>query len=157
IALKVMLPSMTTTPQAHRRFLREAQAIAALTHDHIITIYQVGEDRGVLYLAMQLLQGQTLEERLRQPERFAQDEGLRIGREIAPGLSAAHQRGMLHRDIKPANIWLEAGTGRVKILDFGLARPAQDNVQLTQEGALAGTPQYMAPEQIRNEKLDHRC
>ena len=96
---------------------------AALEHDHIVPIYQVGEDRGVPFLAMPLLREARLDDRLARAL-LPLAEILRIGREIAAGLAAAHERGLIHRDIKPANIWLEAETGRVKILDFGLARPA---------------------------------
>ena len=104
------------------RFLREARAAAALEHDHVVAIYQVGEDRGVPFLAMPLLQGESLDDRLQRDGRCRWPEVLRIGRETAEGWPAAHDRGLIHRDIKPANIWLEAPGGRVKILDFGLAR-----------------------------------
>ena len=118
-----MKPSLAAMADYHRRFLREAQLAAAIEHEHIVTIYQVGEDRGVPFLAMRLLQGETLEERLdRLKGRLPIPEVLRIGREIAEGLDAAHSRGLVHRDIKPANIWLETGRDKVKIVDFGLAR-----------------------------------
>ncbi len=116
--------------------LREAQATAAIENDHIVTIYQVAEDRGIPFLAMQLLQGETLEDRLQREPKLPLAEVLRIGRETAQGLAAAHDRGLMHRDIKPANIWLEAGSGRVKIVDFGLARAADDQSNLTQQGRL---------------------
>jgi serine/threonine protein kinase len=164
VALKVMLPAMAAVRAARERFLREARAVAALEHDHIVTVYQVGEDRGVPYLAMQLLRGMTLEDWLRQ-RRQAKDPGpvpvaeiLRLGREIARGLAAAHERGLIHRDIKPANIWLDASCeNRVKLLDFGLARPVATDVQLTQSGIVVGTPSYMAPEQASGAAMDGRA
>src|SRR5206468_2632183 len=106
VALKAMLPALAASGSAKARFLREARAAAAIEHDHIVHIYQVGEDRGVPFLAMQFLQGQPLDERLRQGE-LPLGEVLRIGRETAEGLQAAHERGLIHRDIKPANLWLE--------------------------------------------------
>jgi serine/threonine protein kinase len=162
VALKAMKPGVGANPIQRQRFQREAQAIARLEHDHIVTIHQVGEDRGVLYLAMPLLRGETLEDRLRHehcgdkaaPLPIA--EVVRIGRQIAEGLAAAHAQGITHRDIKPANIWLEKTTHRVKILDFGLARPVEDDIHLTQSGMVAGTPAYMAPEQATGDKIDHR-
>jgi hypothetical protein len=111
VALKVMLPSLAASESARKRFLREAQAAAAIDHDHIVTIHQVGEDRGVPYLAMPLLQGGSLESRLQDQGAgtpLPLDEVLRIGREVAEGLAAAHTHGLIHRDIKPANIWLES-------------------------------------------------
>lgn len=149
VALKAMLPALSAVPTSRARFLQEAQAAAAITHDHIVTIYQVGEDRGVPFLAMQFLQGETLESRLKRVGRLPVPTVLRVGREIAEGLSAAHLVGLIHRDIKPSNIWLEAGRDRVKILDFGLARVAYGDSNLTQSGVLVGTPAYMAPEQAR--------
>jgi WD40 repeat protein/serine/threonine protein kinase/DNA-directed RNA polymerase subunit RPC12/RpoP len=157
VALKVMLPDMAADPASHKRFQQEAKAIAAIEHDHIVTIYMVGEDRGIPFMAMQLLRGETLEARLRREGKLPPAEAVRIGREIASGLAAAHERQLLHRDIKPANIWLEAGSGRVKILDFGLTRAAKDGVHLTQTGAVLGTPAYMAPEQAAGEAVDARC
>jgi tRNA A-37 threonylcarbamoyl transferase component Bud32 len=159
VALKVMRPELAEVPANRHRFLREAQAAAAIEHDHIVTIHQVGEDRGVPFLAMPLLKGETLEDALRRAEGVSPPvtlplaDVLRITREIAAGLAAAHAAGLTHRDIKPANIWLEK-SGRVKILDFGLARPEQDDAHLTQTGSIAGTPQYMAPEQASGQPVD---
>ncbi len=157
VALKAMLPSLGASQSARKRFLREAQAAAAITHDNIVHIYQVGEDRGAPFIAMQFLDGESLEARLRRERRLPVAEALRIGRETAEGLAAAHERGLIHRDIKPANLWLEGAKGRVKVLDFGLARGAADEGHLTQSGAIVGTPAYMAPEQAGGKKVDHRC
>ena len=99
--------------------------MAALKHDHIVTIYQVGQEHGVPFLAMEYLQGMSLHRWLERGHKPSLDLVLRLGREMAAGLAAAHKRGLVHRDIKPANIWLEAPIGRVKILDFGLARTAE--------------------------------
>jgi serine/threonine protein kinase len=157
IALKAMLPSLASNDSARQRFLREARAAAAIDHDHVVAIYQVGEDRGVPYLAMPFLQGESLDDQLTRARLLAPVEVMRIGREAAAGLAAAHKRGLIHRDVKPANLWLEAETGRVKILDFGLARAADDDNRLTQEGAILGTPAYMAPEQATGGAVDGRC
>jgi serine/threonine protein kinase len=158
VALKVMKPTLAAYPDFHRRFLREAQLAAAIDHEHVVTIYEVGEDRGIPFLSMKLLQGETLEDRLdRLDGRLPVKEALRIGREIAEGLAAAHERGLIHRDIKPANIWLEEGRDRVKIVDFGLARGAGTDAHFTQAGAVIGTPSYMAPEQANGEEVDSRC
>jgi predicted Ser/Thr protein kinase len=157
-ALKVMHPHIAVQEQARARFLREARAAAALKHDHVVTIYQVGEERGVPFLAMEFLAGKSLEEWLRPDRQASIQETITIAKQIARGLAAAHGVGLIHRDIKPANLWLEAPRGRVKILDFGLARPTTDeSTALTQDGALVGTPAFMAPEQARGEKLDPRC
>jgi serine/threonine protein kinase len=162
VALKAMKPSLAVSTTARQRFLREAQLTAAVKHDHIVTIHQVGEERGVPFLAMELLEGETLEQRLQREQRDGEAaplppaEVLRIGREIAEGLAAAHARGLIHRDVKPANVWLEGPRGRVKLLDFGLAWAAEQDVALTQTGAIVGTPAYMAPEQARGESADPR-
>jgi WD40 repeat protein len=149
VALKVLGSRLTGSPVARERFLREARAAAALEHDHVVAIYQVGEDHGVPYLAMPLLRGESLNDRLAAAPGLSLAEVLRIGREIAEGLTAAHERGLVHRDIKPANVWLEEGTGRAKILDFGLAQSVEDAVRLTEDGAILGTPAFMAPEQAQ--------
>jgi serine/threonine protein kinase len=159
VALKVMKPSLAASADFHRRFLREAQLSAAVDHEHVVTVYQVGEDRGVPFLAMKLLQGETLEDRLKKTGagRLPPEEVLRVGREVAEGLAAAHDRGLVHRDIKPSNVWLESGGGRVKIVDFGLARGTGEDAHFTQAGAVIGTPAYMAPEQANGKEVDARC
>ena len=158
VALKVMKQEHALSSQARERFLREARAAAALQHDHILPIYHVGDEGGVVFLVMPLLQGETLEDRLRRTPTLSTEQILRIGREIAEGLAAAHGRGLIHRDIKPANLWLEAGRDRVKIMDFGLARPIGEvDGHLTQSGMILGTPAYVAPEQGRGEEVDGRA
>lgn len=162
VALKMMRPRMAANPGASERFLREARAAAALRHQHILTIYQVGEEAGVPYLAMEYLEGESLEDRLKREPTLPIAETLRIGCEIAEGLAAAHSKGLTHRDIKPANVWLEdsqdrSARSRVKLLDFGLARSAEDDAQLTSSGVILGTPSYMAPEQARGDEVDSRA
>jgi serine/threonine protein kinase/tetratricopeptide (TPR) repeat protein len=157
VALKVMKKSLSAAAEARRRFLREAQAVAALDHDHIVAIYQAGEDRGVLFLAMPLLQGETLSDRLHREERLPLAESLRIAREVAEGLDVAHRRGLVHRDIKPANLWLEGARGRVKILDFGLSRSLEPEADRSQSGQIAGTPHYMSPEQASGGLVTPLC
>ena len=130
--------------------------MAAIDHEHVISIYQVGEANGIPFLAMPLLKGESLEARLRREGRLPLPEVLRIGREMAEGLEAAHASGLVHRDVKPSNVWLESGRGRVKILDFGLARGKEDT-QLTQAGSVVGTPAYMAPEQADGTPVTLRC
>ncbi len=172
VALKVMRPALAANDAARQRFLREARAAAALRHENVVTIYQVDQDRDVPFLAMEFLPGESLEDRLKNAAgTLPPAEVMRIGKEVAEGLAAAHEQGLIHRDIKPANIWLAErstplspggrGTGgeggRVKILDFGLARAAREESGLTQQGVVVGTPGYMAPEQARSGKVDGRC
>jgi serine/threonine protein kinase len=157
VAIKAMLPALAVSARADNRFLGEAQAMAAVAHDHIVRIYEVNEDRGVPFLAMEFLKGESLDERLHREPLLPLAEVLRIGQEIAEALGAAHEHGLIHRDIKPANIWLEAPRNRVKLLDFGLARATSRDAGLTQQGAIVGTPAYMAPEQAMGDTADGRC
>src|SRR5262249_44804296 len=106
VALKVMKPALAGSGEARQRFLREARAAAAVQHDHLVTIHHVGEERGLPYLTMPFLEGQSLEQRLARDKVLPVPEVLRIGREVAEGLAAAHARGLVHRDVKPANVWL---------------------------------------------------
>jgi urea transport system substrate-binding protein len=156
VALKVMLPELVPQLAARERFLREARTMAALRHDHVVTIYEVDQADDVPFLAMEFLHGQTLEEWLKSGAIPRLADVLRIGREVADGLAAAQECGLIHRDIKPANLWLEAPSGRVKILDFGLARPSDKRSGLTRTGDVVGTPHFMAPEQARGEHVDGR-
>jgi serine/threonine protein kinase len=157
VALKAMLPALAASGSNKERFLREARAAAAIEHDHIVAIYQVAEDRGVPFIAMPFLRGESLEDRLNRQHKLPIADVLRIAKESAEGLAAAHERGMIHRDIKPANIWLEGEKGRVKLLDFGLARSERGDSKLTQQGTIIGTPAYMAPEQGAGKQVDSRC
>jgi serine/threonine protein kinase/formylglycine-generating enzyme required for sulfatase activity len=155
VALKVMLPRIASIQAARDRFLREAKAAASLKNDHIVTIYQVDEINGVPFLAMELLQGKSLEDALRSGRRFSIAETIHIARDIARGLADAHEKALVHRDIKPGNLWLEQtpdGAMRVKILDFGLARAEVDDVHITEFGTIVGTPAFMAPEQARADR-----
>ena len=127
VALKVMKPLLAASPASKSRFLREARAAAAIQHDHVVTIHQVDEYHGLPYLAMPLLSGESLQQRLARQGKLPPAEAVRIGGQIALGLVAAHQQGVVHRDIKPDNIWLEAPNDRVRILDFGLAKVADDD------------------------------
>jgi serine/threonine protein kinase len=156
VAIKVMAPQLATNATARKRFRRESQAAAAVSHDHVVTIHAVEEANGLTYIVMQYVAGPSLQERLDRTGPLELKEILRIGLQTAEGLAAAHKHGLIHRDIKPANILLENGVERVKITDFGLARAA-DDASLTQSGVIAGTPQYMAPEQARGEHVDHRA
>ena len=156
VALKVMKPELLENLDSRTRFLREARAAAAIHHDHVVTIYQVGQENEIPYLAMEFLAGESLESWLNKNGRLSVAEVLRIGREIAEGLAAAHSRNVIHRDIKPANIWLQAPKGRVKILDFGLARCLAADSNLTATGLILGTPNFMSPEQARGAETDFR-
>jgi serine/threonine protein kinase len=159
VALKAMLPWLAFSSSSKERFLREASAAASVKHDHIVTIHQVDEAQGVPFIAMEFLEGQSLEQRLAREKKLPLADILRLGREVAEGLAAAHDLGLVHRDIKPANIWLEArpgGSWRVKILDFGLARGGDEDRRLTQKGVIIGTPAYMCPEQSAGRQTDAR-
>ena len=156
VAIKVLTPALAHGANARRRFAREARAVAAVGHEHIVAIHAVDEFRGLPYLVMQYVPGRSLQERLDASGPLEVREILRIGTQAARALAAAHAQGVVHRDIKPANILLENCVERVKLTDFGLAR-AIDDASLTQSGVIAGTPQYMAPEQARGEPVDARA
>jgi serine/threonine protein kinase len=157
VAIKVMRKELAALPGYRERFLREARTAAMVRHDNVVPIYLVGEENGTLYIVMPMLEGESLENRLTRTGALPVQEAVRVGREAAEGLAAAHSKGLVHRDIKPANLWLEAPTGRVKILDFGLARVVNTDDQLSTPGTVFGTPAYMAPEQANGDTVDHRA
>ncbi len=159
VALKFPSPEMSGTSEATARFRREARAASALSHPNICAVHDTGDDSGRLFLVMEYLEGTTLRDRLAAGP-IPQEDALRLAVEIADGLDAAHEAGILHRDIKPANIFVTR-RGSARILDFGLAsihRDADPNKSvLTVSGAVMGTPAYMAPEQVRGLPLDRRA
>jgi serine/threonine-protein kinase len=152
LALKLLAPHLASSGPARQRFLREARAAAAIVHPNVIPIYSVTADSAVPYLVMPLIGGGNLQQRIDRDGPLDLEDCLRVGLQIAEGLSAAHRQGLIHRDIKPANILLEEGGHRVLISDFGLAR-ALDDVSMTLSGLIAGTPPYMSPEQARGESI----
>ena len=159
VAVKVLPADAGHIPDRLPRFEREAQAVAALNHPNILALHDIGNDNGVVYAVMELLEGDTLRVRLRQAGRFTPLKAIDYAIQISRGLAAAHERGIVHRDLKPENIFITAD-GRVKILDFGLASqetpPTNDRDSrmtrfVTEPGVLLGTPGYIAPEQILGE------
>jgi len=166
VALKVLAPVLAANATARKRFLREARAAAAISHDHVVTIYAVeegnhtgpdGDPKAVSlpYLVMEFIDGQSLQQKIDREGALELKEILRIGRQTADGLAAAHAQGLIHRDVKPANILLRNGIERVQITDFGLAR-AVDDVGTTKTGEVTGTPEYMSPEQAQAHPVDAR-
>ena len=166
VALKVLPESVASSPERRLRFLREARAAAAVTHNNIATVHEVGEADGHVFIAMELIPGETLRDKM--APGLTHVEAVRIAREIARGLARAHENGVVHRDLKPENVMVTPD-GDVKILDFGLAKlrepePTATSVatgptvaQLTAGGSLMGTPAYMSPEQVEGrEEVDAR-
>jgi serine/threonine protein kinase len=155
VAIKVMAPQLATNAVARTRFLREAQATAAIVHPNVMPILSVGETSLLPFLVMPFVACHSLQQRLDVDGALPIIDVLRIGIQVAAALAAAHKQGLVHRDVKPANILLERGIDRAMLTDFGLARAA-DDVTVTRSGVIAGTPQYMSPEQARGEAIDAR-
>jgi serine/threonine protein kinase len=155
VAIKVLKSHLAHNGAARRRFAREAQSAAAVVHEHVIPIHDVLTDGDTPYLVMQYVPGQSLQARVDERGPLDAKEVLRIARQAAAGLGAAHAQGVVHRDVKPANILLEESVERVLISDFGLARTV-DDATLTRTGVVAGTPHYMSPEQAIGQPVDHR-
>ena len=147
VALKLLSASFRKTKDMHERFLREARAAGALQHANIVTVYDLGESEGQLYIAMELVEGRDLSDMIALRDPLALERKLDITIELLTGLHFAHQRGVIHRDVKPSNVRVMPD-GRVKIMDFGIAR--LQKADATGSGAIVGTPTYMAPEQITN-------
>lgn len=160
VALKFLPPELYDDEQSKERFIREAKAASALDHPNICTIYEIDEtDEGQLFIAMACYEGETLKHRLDRGV-LAMADAVDVISQVASGLAVTHERGLIHRDIKPANVFLThvgpTTPGRVKLLDFGLAKTVDDMAGLTQTGAAVGTPAYMSPEQTRGDRLDAR-
>jgi hypothetical protein len=155
VAIKVLARPLAISASARQRFVREARAAAAITHDNIIAIHAVEDAGPAPYLVMQFIDGPTLQAKMDRTGPLPVEEVVRIGQEIAEGLAAAHRQGLIHGDIKPANILLENGIERVKITDFGLAHAVDEDSQVP-SGFIAGTPAFMSPEQAHGEQVDHR-
>lgn len=155
VAIKLLAPYLAGSGSARQRFLREAKGAAAVGHRHVVPIYNVETGGEIPFLVMQYVAGESLQERIDREGPLGIREILRIGKQIAEGLSAAHLQGLVHRDIKPSNILLEEGIESAMISDFGLAR-AIDDASLTRTGFHPGTPQYMSPEQAAGETVDTR-
>lgn len=155
VAIKVLNPTYGSSPAARARFAREAKAAASVVHDNVVPIYGVDEFKGVPYLVMPYVKTESLQQRIDREAPLAVETTLEIAVQIARGLAVAHEQGLVHRDIKPSNILMPSSVSRVQITDFGLARAA-DDASLTQSGVIAGTPQYMSPEQARGDAVDGR-
>ena len=154
LAVKTMIPGLADAPELRLRFLREAQAAGGLRHRNIVTVYDLGEDKGRPYIAMEYIDGTDLEKIIQNKEPLSLEWKLDVLRQVCEGLSYAHRHGIVHRDVKPANIRVTPD-GEVKIMDFGIAHLQSSN--LTKSGLVLGTVHYMAPEQIDGHKVDHRA
>jgi serine/threonine protein kinase len=153
VALKFLPPELTHIPDVKERFMREAQAAAALDHPNICTVYEFDEAEEKIFISMAYIEGQSLKKKI-ESDPLELDDMLRLATQIAEGLKEAHKKGVVHRDIKSANIMVTEDN-QAKIMDFGLARMTGTTL-LTQEGAAMGTIAYMSPEQARGKEVDHR-
>lgn len=156
VAIKVLGGHLRQSPTARRRFLREARAAAAISHPHVLTIHSVEEHDGIPFLVMEYVSGSSLREYVGSRGGLDPLEVIRLGSQISQGLAAAHAQGVIHRDVKPGNVMLDEGATCAQLTDFGLARAAFDNVELTSQDQNVGTPSYMSPESLRGERIDTR-
>jgi len=154
VAIKVLPPQLAFDREFVERFIREAQAAAGLRHPGIVVIYDVSQQDGLYYIAMEYLEGQTLDQLIRRNGPLPPDRAARIIQQIAGALEYAHQKGFIHRDVKPANIFV-GQNDQVTLTDFGIAKAAGET-RLTRTGMLVGTPEYMSPEQAEGKPIDHR-
>ena len=153
VAVKLLLPGGVSSadPAARRRFVREARSAASFAHPHAVAVFDAGEDAGVLYLVMELVDGRSLDAVIAE-RRLAVAEATRIGDEVLQALAAAHRAGIVHRDVKPGNVLIRTD-GVAKLADFGIAKPLDDlAADVTSTGQFVGTPTYLAPEQVRGER-----
>ncbi len=148
VAIKTMIPGLAESADLRARFLREAQAAGGLQHRNIVTVYDLGEDRGQPFIAMEFIEGTDLEKVVQNREPLTVEWKMDVLRQICEGLGYAHRNGIVHRDIKPANIRVTPG-GEVKIMDFGIAHLQSST--MTKSGLVLGTVHYMAPEQIEGQ------
>src|SRR5437763_13671044 len=167
VAIKILPDEFSTDPERVSRFQREAEVLASLNHPNIAAIHSLEEANGSRFLVLELVEGETLDDRLRRGP-LPIDEALNIAEQMCEALEAAHEKGVVHRDVKPANVKITPD-GKIKVLDFGLAKIFQerreaaatsDLTTLTNAsvpGAILGTPGYMAPEQVRGETIDRRA
>ena len=155
VAVKVLAPHLAASGAARQRFAREARATAVVVHPNVMPVLTVHSSGKLPYLVMPYVPCESLQQRLDRQGWLETRDVVRIAWQVSCGLAAAHAQGLVHRDIKPANILLSEGVERVQITDFGLARAA-DDASLTRTGVIAGTPQYMSPEQARGESVDCR-
>jgi serine/threonine protein kinase/tetratricopeptide (TPR) repeat protein len=153
VALKFLPPELSEDPEARERFVREAKAAAALSHNHICTVYEIGEVENRLFIAMECIEGESLKQKLARGP-LPQAEAMRIALEVAEGLGEAHKKKIIHRDIKPGNIML-TDKGAAKLMDFGLAKALGMSL-ITKDAKMMGTVAYMSPEQAQGQPVDHR-
>jgi serine/threonine-protein kinase len=155
VALKVLFPELSTDRNFVERFRREAQAAANLSHPNIVSIYDWGEEEGTYFIVMEYIEGRTLGQIIRGEGPLLADRAAEIGADVAAALAFAHRSGVVHRDVKPGNV-LISPTGQVKVTDFGIARAANSDGDLTQTGAVMGTATYFSPEQAQGNRVDGR-
>ncbi len=155
VALKVLFPELSTDRNFVERFRREAQAAANLSHPNIVSIYDWGEEEGTYFIVMEFIEGRTLGQIIRQEGPLVADRAAEIAADVAAALAFAHRSGVVHRDVKPGNV-LISPTGQVKVTDFGIARAANSDQDLTQTGAVMGTATYFSPEQAQGHRVDPR-
>ncbi|MBV8880971.1 MAG: serine/threonine protein kinase, partial [Planctomycetaceae bacterium] len=155
VAIKVLPGDLAGTPEFRERFIREARLAARLEHPNVVQVHDVGHEQGVHYIAMQYIEGKSVDQILKERKKLSVGEALSTTKRVAAALAAAAKLGIVHRDIKPHNI-LISKEGVVKVADFGLAKDEDANRSISEPGVVMGTPYYMSPEQAKGENVDHR-